>query len=148
MVRPRFSGPFKIGFGFAPRTQPDLYYQDNHVDVYDYKNVRCNQIYPPSLHLESSNVCDSLARVSLIQRNFQPPHCAPRAGFALVTVTTRTHTALDVVFVQLVTKVITRILAATVGMMDQVLGAKSYSWHKFERFPSLVMRDILVTMIQ
>ncbi len=29
-----------------------------------------------------------------------------------------------------------------------VLGANSYSWHKFERFPSLVMRDVLVTMLQ
>ncbi len=29
-----------------------------------------------------------------------------------------------------------------------LLGANSYSWHKFETFPSLVMRDVLVTMIQ
>jgi len=29
-----------------------------------------------------------------------------------------------------------------------VLGANSYSWHKFERFPSLVKCGGLVTMIQ
>ena len=35
MVRPRFNGPFVIGFGYAPQKQPDLYYQDNHVGVFE-----------------------------------------------------------------------------------------------------------------
>jgi len=39
-------------------------------------------------------------------------------------------------------------LPFTIYSILDVLGANSYSWHKFERFPSLVMRDVLVTMIQ